>query len=68
MAHLNCWEFYHCPEERHLACSAFTQGAGRRCWLVAGTLCGGKVQSAFAKMIGGCQKCDFYLQVKSKQV
>jgi hypothetical protein len=68
MPELNCWEFYSCPRERLQTCSAFTLKAGRSCWRVAGTLCGGTVQSAYAMKIGGCQKCDFYIQVKARQV
>ena len=64
----NCWDFYNCPKERQETCSAFRLHAGRTCWRVAGTLCGGSVQSVYAMKIGGCQKCDFYIQIKAKQV
>ena len=60
---VNCWDFYHCPRERHMLCPAFTQNAGRSCWSIAGTLCGGEVQGILAKRIGSCKKCDFYQQV-----
>jgi len=36
------------------------QNAGRACWAVAGTLCGGKVQGSFAAKVENCLKCDFY--------
>ncbi len=38
--------------------------AGRYCWKVAGTLCGGKAEGTFAAMIRDCSTCDFYLLVK----
>ena len=38
--------------------------AGRACWVVAGTLCGGAVQGSFAKKFGNCEQCDFYTAVR----
>ena len=40
---------------------------GRSCWVVAGTLCGGKEQGTFAQKYHNCEKCDFYLQVKQEE-
>ncbi|MBU0730747.1 MAG: hypothetical protein KKE17_06240 [Proteobacteria bacterium] len=34
--------------------------AGRACWVVAGTFCGGKVQGLFARKYDTCKECDFY--------
>ena len=42
--------------------------AGRACWVVSGTLCGGEVQGTFAKKFGKCERCDFYKTVKSEEV
>ena len=36
------------------------RNAGRACWVVAGTLCGGEVQGTFARKFSNCEKCDFY--------
>ena len=63
----NCWEFYNCPQERQNVCSAFKKGAGRRCWQVAGTLCEGKTDGMFARKIGDCMKCEFYIQVHARR-
>ncbi len=41
--------------------------AGRACWVIAGTLCGGKVQGSFAQKYGSCEKCDFYQAVKIEE-
>ncbi len=41
--------------------------AGRACWVVAGTLCGGIVQGSFAKKYEHCEKCDFYQAVKKEE-
>jgi len=43
------------------------QNAGRACWVVIGTLCGGAVQSEFADKLGNCMKCDFYKLVQKEQ-
>jgi hypothetical protein len=36
------------------------KNAGRICWTIAGTLCGGKVQGTFASKLVNCLECDFY--------
>jgi CRP-like cAMP-binding protein len=41
--------------------------AGRICWAVAGTLCGGKVQGTFAEKRGGCIGCTFFKKVQREQ-
>jgi hypothetical protein len=35
--------------------------AGRICWRVAGTLCGGAVQGTFTQKAMNCSKCDIFL-------
>ena len=41
--------------------------AGRYCWKVAGTLCGGQVQGSFASKMMNCVKCEFFHQVKQEE-
>jgi hypothetical protein len=41
--------------------------AGRACWVVAGTLCGGKVQGSFARKYGNCEQCEFYQLVQLEE-
>lgn len=43
------------------------KNAGRSCWVVSGTLCGGQVQGTFAKKYGSCKHCNFYQQVQSEE-
>lgn len=43
------------------------KNAGRSCWVVAGTLCGGEVQATFARKFATCQECDFYKQVQREE-
>jgi len=41
--------------------------AGRTCWYLAGTLCGGKVQGTFATKLGNCMDCEFYQLVSQEE-
>ena len=41
--------------------------AGRSCWKVAGTLCGGTVQGTWADKLGNCTACDFFKLVKAEE-
>jgi hypothetical protein len=43
------------------------KNAGRACWVVAGTLCGGEIQASFAKKFNDCQICEFYQEVKAEE-
>lgn len=57
----NCWEFKKCGRDQTMDCPAVTKNAGKLCWMVAGTMCGGEVQGTFAEKVGNCKDCDFYL-------
>ncbi|MBF0564681.1 MAG: hypothetical protein HQK89_05505 [Nitrospirae bacterium] len=42
--------------------------AGRACWAVAGTLCGGEVKGTFAQKFKDCLACDFHhLVIKEEE-
>jgi hypothetical protein len=41
--------------------------AGRACWAVAGTLCGGKVQGTYATKMATCTACEFFDKVIREQ-
>jgi len=41
--------------------------AGRACWILTGTMCGGKVQGSFAKKYENCELCDFYKALKEEE-
>jgi len=43
------------------------KNAGRACWIVAGTMCGGKVQGSFAAKYDDCEKCDYYRFVRQEE-
>jgi hypothetical protein len=41
--------------------------AGRACWVVAGTLCGGEEQGIFTKKYRNCKECDFFKKVREEE-
>ena len=68
---MNCWEFKKCGKGTD--CPVYTEkrldgihggdNAGRACWMVAGSMCGGEIQGTYAQKIDNCVKCDFYQSV-----
>jgi hypothetical protein len=62
-------EFGICPSsvETRLGGIHGGKNAGRACWVIAGTMCGGKEQGSFAQKYHNCEKCDFYLQVRREE-
>lgn len=43
------------------------KNAGRACWIVAGSLCNGKVQGTYAEKLDDCWRCDFMNAVKKEE-
>jgi hypothetical protein len=43
------------------------KNAGRACWAIAGSLCGGKIQGTYAQKLFNCWRCDFMNQVKKEE-
>ena len=41
--------------------------AGRACWAIAGSLCGGKIQGTYAQKLNNCWRCDFMNKVKQEE-
>ena len=58
-----------CPVANETLSNGLNEGsnAGRICWAVAGTLCGGRVQGTFAQKRRSCTQCDFYHMVKTEE-
>jgi len=58
-----------CPAAQDNAYNGKNQGerAGRYCWKVAGTLCGGTVQGSFASKMMNCSQCEFFHQVEQEE-
>jgi len=57
-----------CPAANESKFDQINEGdkAGRVCWVVAGTFCGGKVQGTFAHKLTSCMQCEFYKQVEKE--
>jgi hypothetical protein len=62
-------EFGVCPAAVDESSEGVNSGvnAGRYCWKVSGTFCGGKVQGAFAQKAKSCATCDFFKTVKMEE-
>lgn len=58
-----------CPAALDMGATGINSGknAGRICWAVTGTFCGGKVQGTFAEKNLSCMSCEFFQQVKQEQ-
>ena len=58
-----------CPAASDTSYDGLNQGtnAGRICWAVAGTFCGGKVQGTFAEKRRSCIDCDFFKRVQAEE-
>jgi hypothetical protein len=58
-----------CPAATETRLNNINSGknGGRACWAIAGTLCGGQVQGAYAQKLGNCLSCDFYKQVVQEE-
>ncbi len=58
-----------CPSATETALDGAHGGknAGRACWVVAGSLCGGKIQGTYAQKLLNCWRCDFMNTVKREE-
>ena len=58
-----------CPVTTHKELHGAHEGknAGRACWAIAGSLCGGKIQGTYAQKRSNCWRCDFMNVVKKEE-
>lgn len=58
-----------CPATVHQPLNGAHHGknAGRSCWVVAGSLCGGKIQGTYAQKLNNCWRCEFMNLVKKEE-
>ncbi len=58
-----------CPVTTHKELTGVHGGenAGRACWVVAGSLCGGRIQGEYAQKLNNCWRCDFLNMVKQEE-
>ena len=59
-----CWDALSCDKKK---CPVRIK-KDYRCWLIAGTLCGGMVQGEFIKKFGDCISCKVYKQYQERPV
>ena len=66
---VNVYEFGICPAVMEKKASGFNGGknAGRVCWVIANTLCNGKVQGTIVEKLGNCMECDFFKLVSREE-
>jgi len=59
-----------CPAAPEKSMDGMHRGdnAGRACWVIAGTYCGGEVQGVFAAKIKDCAACDFFKRVVAEEI
>jgi len=65
----NSGELGVCPAATELRLDGVHGGrmAGRACWMVAGTMCGGAPQGTFAQKLENCEQCGFFKQVVAEE-
>ena len=58
-----------CPAAVDTSFDGINRGvnAGRFCWAVAGTFCGGTAQGTFAEKRNSCLGCDFFNKVRAEE-
>jgi methyl-accepting chemotaxis protein len=58
-----------CPASMDESCDGVNDGvnAGRYCWKVTGTFCGGAVQGFYAQKVRSCVQCEFFKKVKEEE-
>lgn len=58
-----------CPASTAKSMDGMHRGdnAGRSCWVIAGTYCGGEVQGNYAVKINNCADCDFFKLVLKEE-
>ncbi len=59
-----CYEVKNCKKTE---CICYGKEA-TRCWQVAGTFCGGKIQGAFAQKYGNCLRCEVFNAATSDSI
>ena len=60
---MHCWNYNDCGHEKDSLCPAVADNAGKSCWLVAKTLCGGEMHGEHTQRTKSCGGCAFYIYV-----
>ncbi len=76
--HTNCGRYPGGPRAKELGVCPVTvheelhgahggKNAGRACWVIAGSLCGGRIQGTYAQKLNNCWRCEFFNAVKQQE-
>jgi len=62
-------EFGTCPASTEKSTDGIHRGdnAGRACWIIAGTYCGGETQGSYVAKTENCSECDFFKLVLEEE-
>ncbi|HED01063.1 MAG TPA: XRE family transcriptional regulator [Proteobacteria bacterium] len=58
-----CWITKKCPPERKKQCPAWEFRAGKLCWFINGTICGGAVQKDWHQKMKICRSCEVLISL-----
>lgn len=63
-----CWEFMKCGHEEDKSCPVVRLNAGRMCWDISSTLCGGKRQGESFTKFHLCKNCEFFIKLNRGEI
>lgn len=61
----NCWDIMRCSDEHKAKCPAY-KSAEKRCWLIAGTWCGGVKQGDAKSKRHNCMNCQAFKEMSGR--
>jgi len=64
---MQCWDFMKCGHKKDASCPVVLQTEDKKCWLVVGTFCGGKVQGDYAQQFKSCVDCGYYKYMQGQE-
>lgn len=62
-----CWDMISCPKERKKNCPAWEFNAGKYCWFINGTICGGESQASWKEKMVYCKSCRVFKKHFNKE-
>jgi len=65
---VQCWEYMKCGHEVAKTCPTVLLDAGRMCWNISSTLCGGKRQGEAFRKLRLCQDCEFFIKLNRGEI
>ncbi len=55
-----CWQVRNCAPEQKARCPAWEFDAGRFCWFISGTICGGEMHASWENKMAVCRSCPVF--------